>query len=57
MLVSGVFIGTYVWWGALTAATSTIRKKAGKFGFRHMNRIFGMILCLFGVVVLARTFL
>lgn len=57
MLVSGVFIGTYVWWGALTAATSIIRKKAGKFGFRHMNRVFGMVLCLFGAVVLVRTFL
>lgn len=57
MLVSGVFIGTYVWWGALTAATSIIRRKAGKFGFRHMNRVFGMVLCLFGTVVLVRTFL
>ena len=57
MLVSGVFIGTYVWWGALTAATGIIRRKAGKFGFRHMNRVFGMVLCLFGTVVLVRTFL
>lgn len=57
MLVSGVFIGTYIWWGALTAATSIIRRKAGKFGFRHMNRVFGMVLCLFGTVVLVRTFL
>lgn len=57
MLVSGVFIGTYVWWGALTAATGIIRRKAGKFGFRHMNRVFGMVLCLFGAVVLLRTFL
>lgn len=57
MLVSGVFIGTYIWWGALTAATSIIRRKAGKFGFRHMNRVFGMVLCLFGAVVLVRTFL
>lgn len=57
MLVSGVFIGTYVWWGALTAATGIIRRKAGKFGFRHMNRVFGMVLCLFGAVVLVRTFL
>lgn len=57
MLVSGVFIGTYIWWGALTAATGIIRRKAGKFGFRHMNRVFGMVLCLFGAVVLVRTFL
>lgn len=57
MLVSGVLIGTYLWWGALTAATGIIRKKAGKFGFRCMNRVFGMVLCLFGAIVLVRTFL
>lgn len=54
LLVGGVFIGTYVWWGMLTAATSIIKKKTGKFGFRYMNRIFGIVLCLFGAVVLLR---
>lgn len=54
MLVSGVFIGTYVWWGTLTAAAGIIKKKMGKNGFRYMNRIFGMVLCLFGAVVLLR---
>lgn len=53
-LVGGVFIGTYVWWGILTAAASIVKKKVGKFGFRYMNRIFGMVLCLFGLVVLLR---
>lgn len=52
MLVSGVFIGTYVWWGTLTAAAGIIKKKMGKSGFRYMNRIFGMVLCLFGAAVL-----
>lgn len=55
MLVSGVFIGTYVWWGTLTAAAGIIKKKMGKNGFRYMNRIFGMVLCLFGAAVLLRT--
>lgn len=55
MLVGGVFIGTYVWWGTLTAAASIIKKKMGKSGFRYMNRIFGMVLCLFGAAVLLRT--
>lgn len=54
MLVSGVFIGTYVWWATLTAAASIIKKKMGKNGFRYMNRIFGMVLCLFGAAVLLR---
>lgn len=54
MLVGGVFTGTYVWWGILTAVTSVIKKKTGKFGFRYMNRIFGMVLCLFCAIVLLR---
>lgn len=54
MLVGGVFIGTYVWWGILTAAVSIIKKKTEKFGFRHTNHIFGMVLCLFGAVMLLR---
>lgn len=56
MLAGGVFIGTYIWWGMLTAATVIIKKKTGKSGFRYMNRIFGMVLCLFGLVVLLRLF-
>lgn len=57
MLVGGVFIGTYLWWGMLTAVTSIVKKKARRFGFRYMNRIFGMVLCLFGAVVLLRAFM
>lgn len=51
MLVSGVFIGTYIWWGTLTAVTNIIKKKTKKFSFRYINRIFGMVLCLFGAVL------
>ncbi len=54
LLVSGVFIGTYIWWGTLTAVAVTIKRKAEKFSFRYINRIFGMVLCLFGAVVLIR---
>ncbi len=25
MLVSGVFIGTYIWWGTLTVVTNSIK--------------------------------
>lgn len=56
MLVSGVFIGTYIWWGTLTAVTNSIKRKTGKFSFQYMNRVFGMILCLFGAGVLVRLF-
>lgn len=54
MLVGGVFIGTYAWWGTLTAAANIIKKRTGGYGFRYMNRIFGMVLCLFGAAVLLR---
>lgn len=52
ILVCGVFIGTYIWWGALTAVTYIIKNKTQKIKFRHINRIFGIILCLFGTAVL-----
>ncbi len=55
-LVIGVFTGTYIWWGTLTAVTHIIKKKTEKFSFRYMNRIFGSILSLFGVIVLLRLF-
>ena len=54
LLVVGVFLGTYFWWGSLTAVTNIIKKKTVRFSFQYMNRIFGSILCLFGVVVLIR---
>lgn len=54
LLVSGVFVGTYIWWGTLTAVTYIIKKKIEKFNFRYMNRIFGSMLSLFGVIVLLR---
>lgn len=54
MLVCGVFIGTYIWWGTLTAVTNIIKRKTKKFNFRYMNRIFATVLCLFGAVVLLR---
>lgn len=56
LLVTGVFTGTYIWWGTLTAVTHIIRKKTEKFNFRYMNRIFGSMLSLFGVIVLLRLF-
>lgn len=52
MLLIGVLTGTYIWWGTLTAVTYSIKKKAKRFRFRYMNRIFGSILLLFGIIVL-----
>ena len=57
LLVCGVFTGTYIWWGVLTATANYLKKKAAKFNFEHIGRIFGGILCLFGIAVFARLLL
>lgn len=57
LLVSGVFLGTYCWWGILTAVTCFLKKRALRFGPDQMNRIFGTILCLFGSAVFLRLLL
>lgn len=56
-LVCGVFMGTYIWWGALSGFVTWLKKKAKSHHLQSMNRIFGIILILFGVVVLIRDFL
>ncbi|QNM05313.1 LysE family translocator [Qiania dongpingensis] len=56
-LVCGVFIGTYIWWTALSAAACAIRKKTGSRSFRQMNKVFGGILTVFGAVVFLRLLL
>lgn len=53
-LVTGVFIGTYIWWGSLSTVTNIIKKKTEKFSFRYMNQIFGSLLSMFGTAVLLR---
>lgn len=55
-LVTGVFIGTYIWWWALSFGTDLIRKKAGGINFQKTNKIFGSLLILFGMVIFIRTF-
>ena len=55
-LVLGVFIGTYVWWGMLSGAVTLLKKKAKSNRLPVMNRVFGVILFLFGAMVLVRNF-
>ena len=50
-LVAGVFIGTYIWWGLLSAASDFVKRKTENRSFPYMNKVFGSILILFGVVV------
>ncbi len=50
-LVAGVFVGTYIWWGLLSAAVSFIKKAMKNRSFPYMNKVFGTILILFGIAV------
>ena len=53
-LVSGVFLGTYLWWTALSVIVGILKGRQKKDHLQIMNRIFGVILCLFGMVVFIR---
>ena len=57
LLAAGVFIGTYIWWGSLSAVVSLIKNKTEHYSLRHMNKIFGVILTAFGAAVFIKTLL
>lgn len=54
LLVIGVFIGTYIWWGSLTAAVEIIKKRKSDSCFRYANKIFGVILIIFSIIVFVK---
>lgn len=54
LVVLGVLIGTYLWWGVLSAAVALARKKKRTGNFQKMNRIFGVVLSVFGLIVFIR---
>ena len=57
-LVFGVFVGTYIWWTALSATTCGIKKKTGKKrSLKAMNQVFGILLILFAVSIALKTFI
>ncbi len=56
LLVSGVFIGTYIWWGALSGTVCFIKSRTGKRGLPYINRVFSVILILFAAAILGKIF-
>lgn len=56
-LVCGVFVGTYIWWATLAEVVTILKKRAKSNHLQSMNRVFGIILFLFGLIVLFRDFL
>ena len=53
-LVAGVLLGTLIWWVTLSAIARNIKEKFGEKGFTRLNKIFGIIMIGFGVVVFVR---
>lgn len=57
LLVVGVFIGTYIWWGTLSGAVCIIKRKSGNHNLPYMNKIFGTVLILFAMVIFGKIIL
>lgn len=53
VLVLGVFLGSALWWLALSAAVSLLRSRFSPRGLRWVNRVSGLIILGFGLAALA----
>jgi threonine/homoserine/homoserine lactone efflux protein len=53
ILVLGVFLGSALWWLALSGAVSLLRSRVTPRGLRWVNRVSGVIILGFGVAALA----
>lgn len=52
-----MFVGTYIWWSALSGTVCFIKGKTGNRGLLYINKIFGVILILFAAVIFVKIFL
>ena len=51
--VSGVFIGSALWWLLLSSGASSLQSRVGSAGARALNRVSGCIICAFGIYSLS----
>lgn len=56
MLIGGVFLGSTLWWFLLSSLVSTLRAKVDVRVLHWVNRISGVIITIFGVLVLLNIF-
>ncbi|WP_255202734.1 LysE family transporter [Acutalibacter muris] len=49
LLVTGVFIGTYIWWFTLSAGVVALKKKMEKYSLRTIEMCFGGVLLGFSL--------
>jgi arginine exporter protein ArgO len=52
VLVLGVFVGSVLWWFALSGVVSLFRERFDVSALRWVNRISGVVLAGFGVAAL-----
>ena len=52
LLVTGVFLGSALWWFLLSFGASLFRTKVNAPNLRSLNKISGLILLVFGVIAL-----
>ncbi len=50
-LVCGIFAGTCIWWTAIAVIVSMFRKKVTDGFYSILNRIFGGLMVLFGILI------
>lgn len=56
MLIGGVFLGSTLWWFLLSSLVSTLRAKVDVRVLHWVNRISGVVITVFGVLVLFNIF-
>lgn len=52
LVVTGVFLGSALWWFLLSFGASLFRRKINEPNLRNLNKISGLILLVFGVIAL-----
>jgi threonine/homoserine/homoserine lactone efflux protein len=52
LLVSGVFLGSILWWFVLSTVVSLFRTKLSYRGLRWLNRISGVVIAGFGLIAI-----
>ena len=50
LLVSGVFMGSALWWGMLSGGVGLVRGSIGPRALQAVNRVSGLVLLGFGIV-------
>ena len=55
-VVLGVFVGSAFWWFSITTITGTFHRQIDAQAMRQINRVSGVIVAIFGLVVLSDLF-